>query len=180
MFKTLRLDRATKINGWMTPEELTFLAEAAQNSNIAFEIGCFQGRSTRAIADNLPEKGKLFAIDPWNFTIKDVIRSDSVTYNQFFCNLHDHISSGKCIMCPTTWELYDPKDERPDFIFIDGNHEYPAVRHDIDKALKYLKLGGILAGHDYADPWDGVIKAVDETFSQSQIKTAGSIWWLKI
>lgn len=180
MNKTLLLDRALRINGWMSPAELTFLAETAQSSKTVFEIGSFQGRSTRAIADNLPEKGRIFAIDPWSFVIRDVIQSDDVAFNIFYCNLHDHIASGKCIVCPVKWELYDPKEERANFIFIDGEHTYEAVKHDIMKALKYLKLGGTLAGHDYAVPFDGLKQAVDEIFGSHLIKTVDSIWWLKI
>ena len=58
-----------------------------------------------------------------------------------------------------------------DFVFIDANHSYEAVRDDIRFWWPKLKSGGIFAGHDYLDGeipegTFGVKKAVDE-FVQS-------------
>lgn len=36
-----------------------------------------------------------------------------------------------------------------DFIYIDGQHTYEAVTHDIRHATLLVKPGGIIAGHDY-------------------------------
>ena len=54
-------------------------------------------------------------------------------------------------------------DSRHDFIFLDGDHNYPGVRPDIDAARKIIKPGGIIAGHDYAGD-NGVCQAVREPF----------------
>jgi hypothetical protein len=50
---------------------------------------------------------------------------------------------------------------------------YEAVRDDIDVWKKKVISNGILAGHDY--PWDGVKKAVDETFPN--VNVIGTSWW---
>lgn len=52
-----------------------------------------------------------------------------------------------------------------DFVFIDGDHSYEGVKGDIDAWRTKIIEGGILSGHDYADPNNpqfGVKKAVDE------------------
>jgi hypothetical protein len=41
------------------------------------------------------------------------------------------------------------KDGTLDFVYIDGNHEWPYVTHDIFYWAKKVKPGGIVSGHDY-------------------------------
>lgn len=41
------------------------------------------------------------------------------------------------------------KDESLDFVYIDGNHEYQATVNDIAEWQKKVRVGGIVAGHDY-------------------------------
>ena len=55
-----------------------------------------------------------------------------------------------------------------DFIYIDANHSYHAVRDDLTLWYPKLRPGGLFAGHDYLDgsrpPWGefGVRSAVNE------------------
>ena len=155
----------------MSKAELSFLADVASKSKIILEIGSYQGRSTRALADNTD--GKVYAIDTWNYQIYGVIESGMTTYNAFYCNLYNHIKSGKVIMHRGTWRDYFASDY--DFIFIDGDHTYESARHDIDKALRHLKPSGIIAGHDYCESWPGVVKAVDELIGKFNLTE--TIWW---
>jgi len=53
-------------------------------------------------------------------------------------------------------------DKEHDFIYIDGEHSYEAVSRDMADWWPKVKVGGILAGHDYNDNNPGTIKAVDE------------------
>lgn len=50
----------------------------------------------------------------------------------------------------------------PDFIYLDGDHRYAAVRADIEAWWPKLSDRGMLAGHDYSDDLPGVQQAVDE------------------
>jgi predicted O-methyltransferase YrrM len=51
-------------------------------------------------------------------------------------------------------------------IFIDGDHQAPAVRHDAQQALRLLAPGGTLAVHDLAETCccPGVAQALGELF----------------
>lgn len=51
-----------------------------------------------------------------------------------------------------------------DFAFIDGNHEYPFVKQDIELYWPKIRSGGFLSGHDYSAGHPGVTRAVDEFF----------------
>jgi len=50
-----------------------------------------------------------------------------------------------------------------DFIFLDADHRYPAVKADLRAWEKVVRPGGVISGHDYSHPsWPGVKRAVDE------------------
>lgn len=173
----LVLHRSKSIIGWMNDAELELLASFAKHSKNIFEIGCYFGRSTRALADNTC--GKVHAIDSWdvenyNGDGNPAFDSNIITYNIFRCNLNDHIASGKVVIHPYNWEDFIPNC-LSDFIFIDGDHKYGAVKRDIKKAFEYLKAGGVLAGHDFN--WPGVQRAVGEEIGQVYVKE--TIWWRK-
>jgi methyltransferase family protein len=56
-------------------------------------------------------------------------------------------------------------DHSFDWVYIDGDHTYEAVRSDLEAYYRTVKPGGFLAGDDYgtAGWWDdGVTRAVDE------------------
>jgi predicted O-methyltransferase YrrM len=173
----LRLEKASNVAGWMYEAELQFLAETAQKSKVIIEIGSYEGRSTRALADNSPDDARIYAVDPWNFYITSSIKSNDITFNQFYLNLYSYIKQGKVIPCRKTWKEYQPI-EKADFIFIDGEHTYDAVRHDIYKALLWINEGGILAGHDYRADFPGIVKVIDEEFPKFNL--IDSIWWMQL
>jgi hypothetical protein len=50
---------------------------------------------------------------------------------------------------------------RPDFVYVDGLHDFASVAADIDAWWPYVAPGGTLAGHDYAESTPDVIRAVD-------------------
>lgn len=179
----LLLDRAIWVIGWMSLEELSFLAEIAselRDGSIVYEIGSLCGRSTRAIADNSPEDCKIYCVDPWNFKVftedNKYIQINRNTYNQFCINLYDHIASNKVIPTMMKWENFIPL-QKADLIFIDGNHEYEAAKYDIKKAFNYTKRDGIIAGHDYN--FETVNLAIKEALPNNEIHVRETIWWTR-
>lgn len=71
-------------------------------------------------------------------------------------------------------------DQSLDFVFIDALHTYEAVREDIRAWAPKVRIGGIVAGHDYH--WEGVRQAVDEYASKKNISgyctpLASDVWF---
>jgi predicted O-methyltransferase YrrM len=67
-------------------------------------------------------------------------------------------------------------DQSLDFVFIDADHSYHAVKSDIAHWYPKVRDGGWVGGHDYhPKKWPGVVKAVDGYFSQVQ-HWPGTIW----
>lgn len=178
----MNIERALKIPGWMTEKELKFLARITKNSKVIIEVGCYQGRATRAIADNT--NGTIYSIDTWNSSIHNskgaiVARTDDTTRHLFYCNLSDHIKNRKVIMCPmrfTDLTEWSKILNQPDFIFIDADHRYNYVLADIYHALKFNPA--IIAGHDYSIEWPEVMSAVNKVFPDA-IKE-DTIWWKRL
>jgi hypothetical protein len=76
--------------------------------------------------------------------------------------------------------LFD--DGGVDFVFIDADHSYEAVKADLAAWLPKVRTGGLIAGHDHSDLYyPGVVRAVRETFG-GNFKTPGpgSSWVVQI
>ncbi len=69
-----------------------------------------------------------------------------------------------------------------DFVFIDANHHYLAVKEDIEAWLPKVKPGGWLCGHDYHKPYKcgGVKKAVEEAFAGRYELDGNDTWFVKV
>lgn len=57
-----------------------------------------------------------------------------------------------------------------DFVYIDADHRYKAVRDDLRLWWPLLNRGGLFAGHDYCDAGAGVVQAVDEFVAEHNLK----------
>jgi hypothetical protein len=64
------------------------------------------------------------------------------------------------------------EDASLDFVFIDADHSYEAVKADIAAWWPKLKPGGFLTGHDYdSEKFPGVVRAVDEAFPEMEFRS---------
>lgn len=170
------ITKALEIDGWMTPVELEWLANIAKKCKVIVEFGSYQGRSTRALADNC--SGVIYAIDPWNGADYGGTAYHDYDVDFFHKNLEDHIANKKVIPIKDYSHNFSPYIN-VDLVFIDGDHRYMAVLSDIAMARKLTSEGGIIAGHDYgARGCDGVKIAVDNSFSGVQL--ADTIWWVRV
>lgn len=78
-------------------------------------------------------------------------------------------------------------DRSLDFVFIDSDHSYEAVRADLESWLPKVKPGGFIGGHDYGHPREGsgygVQRAVDQfAISYEQAVDTGQdyTWFFRV
>lgn len=172
------ISKALALGGWMSVQELTWLATMAKQRMHIVEFGSLHGRSTRAIADNNNPMGRIWAVDPWAGDYYDEegtnIPISTYVMPYFIQNLKDHIDAGHVV--PVRMFSYQfSLPYQIDMVFIDGDHRYETVVKDIKKAFELLKPGGLISGHDYGHPsWPGVKQAVDEYVGQTKVE--GTIW----
>ncbi len=149
------------------------------------EIGVNKGETSRLLRHLFPE-AKLFLIDPWAVT-QEYIQSGSPIsrktkhYEKAFQIVQEHFCNDPAttILRMTSRNAASHVPNDFDLIFIDGNHEYCQVKEDILSWLPKIRVGGILAGHDY-DPtipiFDGVKRAVDEIFGNQIMLGKDRVW----
>jgi hypothetical protein len=200
----ISIENALKISGWMKPEELTWLATMASTRKLVCEVGSWMGRSTRAIADNLPEGGVVYAVDTWNGTpgpnecgLLLQGKPEDWLFNQFRANIGEDLLHRKITVVENGREypaerytvrpyrasslegadyLCNHYTNRFDMIFLDAAHDYDNVKADILAWRPFLAPGGLLCGHDFGGSFPGVQRAVLELIPGAKKVGAGSIW----
>lgn len=176
-----------KIRGWFNCQDLfSDIINKLPNNSHMVEIGVWRGASTSYLAIEIINSGKnikLDVVDTWK-------GSDDPAYNPFkeeiaknggdiFSIFLKNIEPVKHIVNPIqkpsleAVKLYD--DRSLDFVFIDADHSYEAVKADILAWLPKMKIGSWFGGHDYNHPsLPGVTKAVKEILGDKVITVKGT------
>jgi predicted O-methyltransferase YrrM len=165
----INIERALTIQGWMSPTELTYLAECASKSKNIVEIGVYKGRSTCALAENT--QGTVHSVDIWSECgtdgwFYDVFRANTERYSNVIPVNRASIYAAR---------EFAAANMKFDFIFIDAAHDKYNFRQDILAWRPLLTDGGIFAGHDYDFVHHPDVKPiVDEMVSN--IRIIDTIW----
>jgi hypothetical protein len=141
------------------------------------EVGSYLGNNAESLLRDLPVKN-LYLVD----------NNTDGAFNQ--CKLRFANSEKVKIVEKSSLEAAkDFPDESFDFVYIDADHSYKAVKEDIQAWLPKVKADGILAGHDYAVPPErdretfNVIDAVNDSFSKEVLHIGEEYlgtadWWI--
>jgi len=118
---------------------------------------------------------KVYLLDPWqeeiyNEYIDDKRGSQSEQerwYNLVIEKMNKFGDRVEIIRGDSREEFKRFSDNYFDFIYIDANHQYEAVKTDLANWYPKCKVGGVFAGHDYMDGYRwkakfGVKRAVTE------------------
>jgi len=142
------------------------------------EVGVAQGKNALSLLTIL-QLQKLYLIDPYlpYFENGVLINPMSNQTPKVLLSKYQY----PVVFIHKTLEDAKPEIQEPlDFIYIDGNHTYSYVKHDIENSYALVKEGGWIGGHDYSQHSTGVIQAVDE-FGEKQkvhIHLSSPDWWL--
>lgn len=149
------------IEGWLSePEQLALLHLPSQVDHLTggiVEIGSFKGKSTIALALGSSvmsrKKRPIYAIDPFVVPPYTFFEANVKQHGleKFIKPIKKH-SNKAYKECPKTIAV----------LFVDGDHEYMTVKHDINHYAARVVKGGLIAFHDYSSYWPGVVKAVNE------------------
>jgi DNA-dependent RNA polymerase auxiliary subunit epsilon len=146
---------------------------------VGLEMGVRSGYNARTILNNLNIK-KLYLVDPYiqyeEYTDKLPLNAEeeakSILLTEQYKDKIQFIKqfSDKAVE-------YVPNDL--DFVYIDGNHSYKYVKDDIRIWYPKVKIGGVLAGHDFPN-YIGVRDAVLEFTSKNKmyLHTETGDWWI--
>lgn len=147
--------------------ETELLQKYAKNAKVGVvEIGILDGGTTKEMA--LVCSVPIYGIDP---IIKDSMNKRLIGHENkikrnlsFYKNFYFYKDFSYNIV--KSWK------SKFDFIFVDGDHSYNAVKQDFDDWFPLLNIGGFIAFHDSAplvvdsvvvfEGWDGPMKLVEE------------------
>ena len=129
---------------------------AVRQAKRIFEFGTYRGQTTCGLASiaedaavwtlNLPPESS----DRYSQYIGEFIKTSP-------CRSRIHQLYADSYAFDTT-----PYRDSMDFVFVDADHSYPAVKNDTEKALQMLRKGGAIVWHDYAGKSPGVYKFIEE------------------
>src|ERR1700674_3826178 len=136
--------------------ELAGLLNELELLGTAVEVGVFRGVFSRQLLERWDGR-KLILVDPWRH-LEDYLDSWNLSDSEMEGNYQE------------TLKVLAPFEERIqvlrmrtqeaaalvphascDFIHIDANHSYEAVKHDLLLWFPKLRVGGLMSGHDYFD-----------------------------
>ncbi len=143
----------------------------------AFEIGTFNGGSTRVIAEALPADGGVVTLDlpPAAFDLTqspDAFRGGDVGSAFRDSPAKDKICQELCDSLTFDFSQYS---DGFDMVLVDGAHDYEHGYSDSLAALEVVAPGGIILWDDFEPYWHGLINGILDAVGSSPIgKLAGT------
>ena len=180
---------------WYGDTEICELQHAVERvktlDGLILEIGCWEGKSTVAIADSCyPEP--VHAVDTWTGNLDEQKASgeghstvpllqERDVFAEFTANLAGLTAGNVVPHRVDCFEFLAENHDRVKFCHIDASHDYPSVRKTIESLLPMLVEGAVLCGHDFEssnlarqDLQGGVERAVRESLRGAC--HAGNFW----
>lgn len=193
------------VPGWFDFQDiyLEAVAQAPQRGARFVELGVFLGRSTLFMGEAIKDSGKsieFLAVDPMEFdgadekaienfddrverTIALRLVREHGSIDQAFCaNLRAAELHRQVVFLPMTGEeaFEILEDASIDFLFIDAKHSREWMILILGIALRKVRKGGVIAGHDFVCArWPGVSEAVRKVF-QTGFQVRGTSFWVRL
>ena len=125
---------------------------------VVAEVGVFRGEFSQRIVEIVSPR-KLHLIDPWvHQEIPLWEKRDDAFHVECRSQVHGRFASAvreRRVVIHQGWSV----DVLPlfpqayfDWVYLDGDHRYPAVREELEICRTRVKLGGLILGHDYIKP----------------------------
>ena len=160
-------DNIPRMSGMKYRRELLPFLFAKLGFNEGAEIGVRYGKYTIQFCKANPDLHML-AIDPWMAYRASIVPG----YNRYSTEKQESIYSKALeILAPynvtvirkgSMDALADIEDRSLDFVYIDGDHTFDYIMLDIIHWARKVKVGGIMACHDYQHgTWAGVNMAIE-------------------
>ena len=175
------------VPGWSRDTEGLYeqVASTCRPDAILVELGVWFGRSLIMLAQKLQELGRdtvtIYGVDKW--TDSDALTPEmsaivanhggsvlaAAAANLRAAGVEDRVTLLQGDSACTAVHFLDGS---VDFVFIDADHRYAAVKSDILAWLPKVRAGGMIAGHDNLDP--DVSRAVNELLAGAV--SSGQVW----
>lgn len=138
---------------YIHPTEIPLLLRYVEGMTRGVEIGTAYGAMTALILAYMPDKAKLDSIDPFVYDSNGNWKASPEQARESVRRVLEHIEQpdkeGRWVLRQAySHEAVQGWRSKIDFLLIDGDHTYEAVRQDVDDWLPKLKKYGIMLLHD--------------------------------
>jgi glycosyltransferase involved in cell wall biosynthesis/tetratricopeptide (TPR) repeat protein/GT2 family glycosyltransferase len=172
-----------RIQGFLSEDDIIQLylkACGLPRNGIIIEIGSYLGLSScvmaQALIDSQNHGARFYCIDDWmdaDAYFKQTGGKGNA-FDAFRSNLQ-RVGVDKLIHIKKMKSLdaaADFLDETADLIFLDGDHSFDGCYTDLNAWYSKLKPNGILIGHDYANCFEGIPRAVQKFVKENQLDSS--------
>lgn len=152
-------------------EQETHAKYAKTAKNAVVEIGVLKGDTSRLILEN--STCKVFGVDP---IIPDSMNQHLIGDLNRIESLVNEYKGRYIFINDFSYNAVKSWAEPIDYIFIDGDHNYEAVKKDYEDWLPFVKTDGVIAFHDSSanrggpDYWPGPSQLADELIHDSRLE----------
>ena len=155
-------------------KEMVDMCDTTSTSHFV-EVGSWKGKITCFMAVEIINSNKNIKFDCVDCWLNNEV------YNEFIQNIYSVSNRINVIKnySKNASQYYD--NCSLDFVFIDAHHTYESVKEDIDCWYPKIKIGGVLAGHDfwkesYFEYNSDVNNAVIDSFNSDFYTTNEGCW----
>jgi hypothetical protein len=180
-----------RVEGWFNfPDMYAYAVANAPEKGKFVEVGPWKGQSSSFLAVEIINSGKDITLDCIdNFTGSPIEPGQMYDHDNQAGRLFEVFTRNmkpiedarpgmvKGIKGDSAESAALYEDESLDFVFIDASHDYESFRKDLLAWHPKVKIGGLLAGHDFADPYPGIMKAVRDHCSHEKVGVTPSTCW---
>ena len=126
----------------VTEQELHCLLNYATGREVIVEIGCYEGRTTAALARQT--QGRVFSIDPF---LAGRLR---ICYGEVIAKIHCKRQGARNVefIKGFSHDVAPEFSKAIDLLFIDADHSYESIKRDWHDWFSKVRPGGIIALHD--------------------------------
>lgn len=171
--------------GFNFEDVYTEMVAAASPKSTFVEVGAWKGMSAAFMAVEIANSHKdikFFCVDTWRGTSNEMVHAldPDITKHGSILNIFTQNTKPvagfiNAIQVPSTVAPRLFEDASIEFVFIDADHTYEAVKQDIAAWLPKVKPGGYIGGHDMVA--EAVHRAVSEVFGSNYVvKSSGWCW----
>lgn len=134
----------------------------ARGVRTAFEIGTFNGGTTRVLAESVPEDGKVVTLDLPPAAFDQSQRPHGVTGQGVGRAYADSSAAHKVVQLLQDSLRFDATEYSGQFdlVLVDGGHEFEHGVADTRSALQLVKPGGMILWDDFEPYWHGLVRGI--------------------
>jgi predicted O-methyltransferase YrrM len=134
----------------------------ARGCHTAFEIGTFNGGTTRLLAEALPADGRVWTIDLPQSQFDATQAPAEFDGSKVGMAYRDSPDAGKITQIFGDSLAYDfsSHERSSDLVLVDGGHEYVNGLADTKTALQLIRPGGIVLWDDFQPYWHGLVNGI--------------------